>query len=176
MRAARTLALASAAWLCAVAAMAEIAPFVGSYAGSAAVDNADGSTEQRDMSVTILQSGEGFLVKWTSVRLRDGAADKSSTYQITFLPTQRDGVYSAAQQRNVFGHSVPLDPMKGEPYVWARIHERTLSVYSLFVTDTGSYEIQQYDRTLVDAGLQLEFARVADGMPLRSVSALLKRQ
>ena len=66
--------------------------------------------------------------------------------------------------------------MQGEPYVWARLNGDTLSVYSLFVTDEGGYEIQQYDRTLVAEGLRLKFQRLRNGTPLRSVTTVLKRQ
>jgi hypothetical protein len=79
-------------------------------------------------------------------------------------------------RRNVFGHDVQLDPMKGEPFVWARIEGDTLSVYSLFVTETGGYEIQQFDRTLADGGLSLDFQVVINGKIQRTVSTFLERQ
>jgi hypothetical protein len=78
-------------------------------------------------------------------------------------------------KRNVFGHDVQLDPMKGEPYVWARIHGDTLSVYSLFVAEDGGYEIQQFDRTLATGGLDLDFQSVRNGEIQRTVSTFLTR-
>ncbi|MCB1364478.1 MAG: hypothetical protein KDK02_10165 [Rhodobacteraceae bacterium] len=158
-----------------VAARADIARFIGDYSGSAEMVSADGSTTPRDMSVAISQTRDGFRVQWTTVTYKSDGRTKVSPYSVDFLPTDRPGIYSAAMQRNVFGHAVPLDPMKGEPYVWGRITGDTLTVYSLFVDDNGGYEMQQYDRTLAEGGLQLEFTRFRNGEMLRSVSAFLKR-
>jgi hypothetical protein len=78
-------------------------------------------------------------------------------------------------KRNVFGHGVQLDPMKGEPYVWSRIDGETLSVYSLFVAEDGGYEIQQFNRTLTEGGLDLEYKAVRNGEIQRTVQAFLER-
>jgi hypothetical protein len=66
--------------------------------------------------------------------------------------------------------------MKGEPYVWARIVGDTLSVYSLFVSEDGGYEIQQFDRTLARGGLTLDYQSVRNGKINRTVSTFLERQ
>ena len=79
-------------------------------------------------------------------------------------------------KRNVFGHNVQLDPMKGEPYVWGRIDGDTLSIYSMFVTEDGGYEIQQFDRTLATGGLELQFQNVLNGVIQRTVSTFLEKQ
>ncbi|MFV0513205.1 MAG: hypothetical protein ACK5MY_06180 [Jhaorihella sp.] len=160
----------------AVAARADIAPFVGDFSGSAEMVSADGTSTPRDMSVTISKTRDGFRVGWTTITYKSDGRTKVSPFSVDFLPTDRPGIYSAAMQRNVFGHAVPLDPMRGEPYVWGRITGDTLTVYSLFVDDKGGYEMQQYDRTLAEGGLMLEFSRLRNGEMLRSVSAFLKRQ
>lgn len=148
--------------------------FVGDYSGSADVIMSDGTLLKRDMSVSIWTTKEGFSVKWISVSyLGTGVREKS--YEIAFLPTDRPGVFAAGMTRNVFGHAVQLDPMKGEPYVWARIIDDTLTVFSLFVDAQGGYELQQYDRTLVEGGLQLDFQRFDNGVPQKAVSTFLKR-
>ena len=133
------------ALLLAGAAAAQVARFVGDYAGSAEVEIWDGSTARRDMSVSITETRDGFNVKWSSTTYR-GDKGKEKAYSVNFVPTDRDSVFAAAMARDVFGHEKPLDPMKGEPYVWARIKGDTLSVYSLFVADDGSFELQQFDR------------------------------
>lgn len=156
-------------------AQADLSRFVGDYAGSAEVEIYDGSTAKRDMSVSIKTTKDGFRLRWTTTTYRDTDA-KAKTYVINFVDSARDGVYAAAMKRNVFGHEVPLDPMKGEPYLWARVKGDTLSVYSLFVNADGSYELQQYDRTLVEDGLQLEFKRLNEGQKLRTINTVLKRQ
>lgn len=157
-------------------ALADASAFVGEYAGSADVVSADGSSHKRDMSVEISLADDGFVVSWTSVSFKSDGRVKERSYSIDFIPTERPNVYAAAQKKDVFGHLVQLDPMKGEPFVWARIINDTMTVYSLFVKDDGGYEMQQFDRTLTEGGLQLEFTRVRDGQHARSVSTLLTRE
>lgn len=164
-------------WLSVVhptAAQADVARFVGDYSGSAEVETYDGGTAQRDMSVSIRETRDGFTVKWNSTTWRDGKG-KQKTYTISFVPTDRDSVYAAAMTRNVFGHEVPLDPMKGEPYVWSRIVGDTLTVFSLYVSASGGYELQQFDRTLVPEGLRLDFTASSDTSARRTVTTVLHR-
>lgn len=159
-----------------VSAQPDIAPFVGSYEGSADLSMADGTVQHRDMNVDIAPTEDGFSVRWTSVTYRTDGRTKEKSYEIDFVPSDREGVFSAAQKTNVFGHSVQLDPMKGEPYVWARIAGDTLTVYSLFVDSEGGYEMQQFDRSLTEGGLDLDFERLRNGERQRSVSTFLERQ
>ena len=155
---------------------AEPADFFGRYSGSAELETAEGGSVPRDMSVAIERAGDGFSVSWSSTSQRADGVQRRKSYTIPFQPTERPGVYAAAMERNVFGHAVQLDPMKGEPYVWARIAGDTLSVFSLFVTADGGYEIQQFDRTLSEGGLELDFMRVRNGEPQRAVIAFLERE
>ncbi len=155
---------------------AGIEDFVGTYTGSAEIIGNSGEPVTRDMSVTIAESDDGFRVGWSTATNRADGTQNVKTYAIDFVPSDRGGVYSAAMQRNVFGKEVPLDPMKGEPYVWARILGDKLTVYSLFVTSEGGYEIQQFDRTLTDGGLQLEYQNVSNGEVGRRVSTFLTRE
>lgn len=170
------LAGAAALMLLAMPAAADISRFLGDYSGSAPVRYEDGTSQQRDMSVSIRETGEGFLVAWTTTTEKEDGRRKTKSYEIEFRPSPREGIYAAAQKRNVFGHSVQLDPMKGEPYVWGRIDGDTLSVYSLFVTPSGDYEMQQFDRTLTEGGLQLVFTAEKAGEPERRVETFLKRE
>lgn len=155
---------------------APLSEFAGDYTGRAEVQNADGSLSPRDMSVQIRETKGGFVVAWTTTTYRAPDRTKEKSYRIEFVPTDRDGVFAAAQEKNVFGHRVQLDPMAGEPYVWARIKDQTMTVYSMFVDDAGGYEMQQFDRTLVEGGLQLNFTRLRNGAAARSVSTFLERQ
>lgn len=150
--------------------------FVGDYSGSAEIVMTDGTAYQRDMSVSISQTRKGFTVAWTSVSHRPDGATKEKSYEIDFVPSDQDNVFAAAMRKNVFGHEVQLDPMKGEPYVWARINGDTLTVYSLFVDAEGGYELQQYDRTLAEGGLALDFQRVSNGEISRSVHTFLEKR
>ena len=159
-----------------VPAVADVSRFVGNYVGSAEVQEANGTSVPRDMSVTITEGRKGFTVDWTSTTYRSDGRVSEKSYSIEFLPSARDGVFAAAMQRNVFGHEVPLDPMKGEPYVWARISGDMLSVFSLYVAEDGGYEIQQFDRSLSEQGLHLEFSRVRNGEIQRTVTSELFKQ
>ncbi|WP_300055128.1 hypothetical protein [uncultured Roseobacter sp.] len=154
----------------------DIARFVGSYAGSAEVSSADGSSQKRDMSVKISKTKQGFEVYWKTSTYRPDGSTKEKAYTVEFVPSDRGDVFSSAMKRNVFGHDVQLDPMKGEPYVWSRIDGDTLSVYSLFVTEDGGYEIQQFNRTLTEGGLDLDYKSVRNGEVQRTVSTFLKAQ
>lgn len=155
---------------------ADISRFVGDYTGSAEILSADGTLTPRDMSVSISENRKGFTVQWTSITYKPDGRIKEKSYSIDFVASERSGIYAAAMTRNVFGHTVQLDPMKGEPFVWGRIAQDTLTVYSLFVDDIGGYELQQFDRTLTEGGLTLEFSNLRNGEKQRSVSTFLARQ
>lgn len=159
-------------------AHADAAPeeFFGDFKGSAELVKADGSTENRDMSVSIGGTKDGFSVKWVSTSYKPDGRVKEKSYSIDFIPSVRPRIYSAAMTRNVFGHAVPLDPMNGEPFVWGRIIDDTLTVFSLFLNENGDYDLQQFDRTIAEGGLLLEFSSFRDGTLQRSVSTLLERQ
>lgn len=153
-----------------------IEPFIGNYVGSAEVVDADGTATPRDMSVSIQEIRGGFNVSWTTTTYRPDGRVKEGSYSVDFRTTERPDVYSAAMKRNVFGHEVPLDPMKGEPFVWGRIVGDTLTVFSLFIGETGDYELQQFDRTLTEGGLNLSFSRFRNGEKSRSVDTFLKKE
>jgi hypothetical protein len=155
---------------------ADIAAFVGNYVGSANVVDEDGSETPRDMSVSIKELKEGFNVSWTTTTYKADGRVKDQKFSIDFKQSDRVDVYSAAMKRNVFGHEVPLDPMQGEPFVWGRIEGNTLTVFSLFIGETGDYELQQFDRTLAEGGLDLSFSRFRNGIKSRSVETFLKKQ
>lgn len=169
-------ALSAACLLFIGMARADVAAFVGTYSGSAEVTALDGTKIPRDMSVEISETKDGFRVQWTSITYRADGEVRKKSYDIDFLESGREGVFAAAQRRNVFGHEVQLDPMKGEPYVWARIMGDTLTVYSLYVGADGGYILQQYDRTLADGGLNLRFQSIQDGEIQRAVETFLARQ
>ena len=170
------IAVAAVLLIAATTVQAQVDRFVGSYEGSAEVAAADGSKQMRDMSVEIAETREGFKVEWSTVTYRKDGSAKEKSYAIEFVPSDRGDVYASAMKRNVFGHDVQLDPMKGEPYVWSRFNGDTLSVYSLFVAEDGGYEIQQFDRTVVEGGLNLDYKSVRNGQIQKTVSTFLSRK
>jgi len=156
-----------------------IDPFLGRFVGeSLQVLGKDQS--KRDLTIEISKSpdGKGFLVSWkTVIHKASGKDEEQPPDKVRFIPTRRDNIYSAASRQDMFGKQVPIDPISGkDPYYWARISGKTLSVYNIIINDDGGYEMQVYHRTLTeDGGMKVEFQRIRDGVPQRSVMGMLKR-
>lgn len=152
-----------------------IDPFIGEYEGRVKLTDGDREVD-RDLGVQISKTKTGFNIDWTASTSKPNREPKVKKYSIDFLPTSRSNVYAAAMKTNVFGGKQPLDPMKGDPYVWSRVTGDTLTVFALLIRDDGGYELQVYDRTLVSDGLQLKYSRIRDGQPLRTIETLLRRK
>ncbi len=151
-----------------------IDPFVGRYLGHA--EYMEGTSQiERDLGVTISKHKKGFNVSWKVSTLKPSGKVKVKEYSIDFVPTHRENVFMSAMKTNVFGRDIPLDPIKGEPYVWARIIGDTLTLFALHINDDGGYELQVYNRTLAPNGLDLEYLRIRDGEPLRTIKTVLTR-
>lgn len=131
--------------------------------------------EKRDLSVEIKEADKGFTVKWTTIIERPDGKIKKRTATMEFRPSKRDYLYYAAGRKDMFGNIVPIDPLRGDPYFWARIVEKTLIVNGLLIRDDGGYEMQSYSRTLVDNGLELKFTRIRDGEHLKEIDATLTK-
>ena len=158
----------------AYAADRAIEDFFGEYTGRTISASAN-EVKTRDINVEIKEIRRGFNVAWTTVTLRKGATAKRKSYSIDFRKTKRDGIYQSAMRKDVFGNRTPNDPMRGDPYVWARIQGDTLSVYALIVTDEGSYDMQVYNRTLTKNGMALDFKRFLEGQEVKSIKGELQR-
>ena len=149
-----------------------IETFFGTYEGSSLSSNAEGISA-REMKVAISPTKRGFNVTWNTVTHLDEGKSKVKTYSIDFEPTQREGIFGSEMRRNKFGDRVPLDPMSGEPYVWSRLDGNALTIYALHITAEGSYEMQVYNRTRTENGLNIEFIRFSEGQPMKVVSGTL---
>lgn len=150
--------------------------FFGSYTGQS-ISLADQGLSERDLAVTIKPyQNEGFSLDWTTITKRPDGKTKHQSYSVAFEPTPREGIYRAAQRRNMFGHFTPLDPMAGEPYLWAHLSDDTLTVQALLITEDGGYEIQTYERRLAPHGLDLTFSRIADGKILKTIDGVLRKE
>ncbi len=167
-------------WLTIVATLMAVTPsaaqdaaieeFFGQYTGTGAEAEPKGASiriSERDFDVEIAAVADGFAVRWTTIA-RVGPADapriKRKTNTVTFVPAGRPGLFAAKPQG---------DAVAGEPYTWARIVGTTLKVYSMTLNENGEYEIQQYDRALVEAGMTLEFKRIREGELVRVVRGRL---
>ncbi len=157
------------------AAAPDYARFVGEYVGEATFVS-EGAEHKRDLGVSIQLTDEGFNLSWTTTTYKPSGKEKSSKYSIDFLPSKRENIYTSAMKRNIFGGREALDPMKGDPYVWARITGDTLSVFALIILDDGGYDMQVYRRTLSEAGLELDFTRLRNGENVRQIRSTLRRK
>jgi hypothetical protein len=158
----------------ALAAGAPIEQFFGSYVGN--ISQAPNEPLMpRDLATKISAHGEnGFTLEWTTVIYRaDGP--KRQSYEVNFSPSDRPGIFSSEMRSDLFGQSEPLDPLKGDPYLWARLGGRTLTVHAMLITDDGGYEMQTYERTLAEGGLILKFSRNHNGREMRAIIGKLKR-
>lgn len=155
-------------------ATAEIDPFIGNYTGSANVESG-GETGLRDMNVDIAATKDGYEVTWTTIAHKADGQIKEKQYNIQFLATPRDGIFTSAMRSDVFGNQIPLNPMEGVPYVWSRITGTTFTVYALHIAEDGGYEMQEYNRTLRSGGLDLDYHRIRNGEKLKSIKAFLKK-
>jgi hypothetical protein len=167
------LAFLSGPWP-AMARDRSIEAFFGTYEGTSISTNGDGLST-RDMKVSISPTNRGFNVTWNTITRKADGQTKRKTYSIDFEPTPRADIFGSEMRRNKFGDRVPFDPLKGEPYVWARITGSTLTVYSLHITADGSYDMQVYNRTLSDQGMNVRFTRFSEGEPMRVVTGTLAR-
>ena len=143
---------------------AEFSPFLGSFAGQARVVGVDQSTAPRDVEVEIEKHKKGFTVSWVTIKTSASGKKKKKEYSIDFVPTDREGIYAAGQKVNVFGGRKPLDPLKGDPYLWARIRDNELTIFGLLIPDTGDFELFSYHRTLLDQGntMNLHYHRIRE--------------
>lgn len=149
--------------------------FVGEYRGSANVESGSDS-QKRDLDVEIQNTDKGFSVRWKTVISKASGKVSSREYEVNFEPSGRADIYASAMKPGLFGGSKPLDPMNGDPYVWARIEGSTLTVYAMLITDSGEYEMQVYERTLAKGGLKLDFTRYRRAQVLSHVKAMLLKK
>jgi len=150
-------------------------PFYGEYSGKA-VTSGGGEIEKRELDVSIRPLKRGFTLEWSTTAHRKSGKTKSAKFSINFKSTKRDGVFSSGMRNGKFGNKIPLDPLNGDPFVWATLSGKTLVVNSLLVTEDGGYEMQTYKRTLTASGLDLQFSRVRNGKNLKLIEGKLMRK
>ena len=150
--------------------------FYGDFVGHVVTQD-KGQEVDRDLSVSIRPAKKQgrFYVKWTTVTHKANGKLKRKVYHIKFTKTHRPNVFSSAMKTNVFGGAVALDPLKGDPFVWARIKGDTLTVHALIIDDDGDYEMQIYDRTINREGLMLNYTRKDLGNAVKKISTQLVR-
>ena len=151
-----------------------IEAFFGEYVGTTVVDEGN-ALSKRDLHVKIGAASKSFRLSWTTVIRKPDGREKTSENAFEFRPSGRAGIFVSAVRKDMFGNQVPLDPLKGESFLWAKIVRDTLSVYAMVINDEGAIELQIYDRTLTDYGLELKFSRFSEGWLTKAITARLDR-
>ncbi len=175
-----TAAAAIALWAAAASAADAIDPFVGNFVGN--TTQMSGSDEaKRDLTVDVAKAddGKGFVVTWkTVIHKASGKDEEQPAVKVRFAATKRANIFSAASKQDMFGKFVPIDPVSGtDPYYWARIQGKTLSIFNILINDDGGYEMQVYHRTVApDGTMQVKFERIRDGVSQRTVNGILRRK
>lgn len=153
---------------------AGIERFYGKFEGQA-VSSDQHEITARDLQVEISPHKNGFTVNWVSVDHKLDGEVKRKSYNIDFYTSRLPHIFQAGMRTDKFGNRMPLDPMHGDPYIWAHLNGPSLTVYAMHILGDGGYEIQTYKRTLTPLGLDLWYSRLRNGTMLRTVTGKLKR-
>jgi hypothetical protein len=148
---------------------AKLSEFAGTYQGSGVAEGRDNvffTIVARDLDTTIRPKDGGFDVTWTTITqgTTRGQRVVRKSETVSFAPGGKPNVFRAA---------TPVEPMAGQPYYWARISGRTLTVYAMTIAPNGAYELTSWARTLNGNGLDLTFRRLSDGEAVRTVRGKL---
>ena len=175
----RTLVLAALLVLGLAPARAEtpsIQPFVGSFEGATLFHQ--GEKQDRELRVIIRPFDKaGFSVRWRTIIYKtDEPEARGRTQVIYFKPSEvNPNIFAATQAEEAAGLASD-DPLDGNPFAWARIVGKTLTVNVLTISDAGDYVMQSYDRTLIPNGLALEFLRVRNGDLEKRILGVFERR
>ena len=126
--------------------------FFGHYQGTS-TSVPEGESQKRSISVSI---GAGpRRVSWLSGTQRyrrkaDVAHRKSHRSHSSLL----NAGTSTSQPRagDVFGHAATMNPLKGDPFIWAVTTADTLTIYILQVTKSGEQDLRIYKRVAHSSG------------------------
>ncbi len=151
------------------------ARFFGGYEGTSDTIP-EGEKAPRTLSVTIRPYDKhGFTIDWsTKIQKADGRL-KRQGLAVNFVPTHRPNIYASAMRTDLFGHAVPMDMMKGDPFVWVTLTADTLTQHIIRIADNGVQDLQIDKLTLTQQGLHLEFTRVYGSNPVRHLTATLNK-
>jgi hypothetical protein len=160
---------------------ASLEPLFGTYVGVAqAEDIAKGEVRQRDMDIVIEPYKQGgFRIQWVNVSLVNGKRAvpgvERRVQTVLFEPARDRGFFIEAAESSPFRLREETRPMRGDPVRWASLDDQGLHVYSFVVLEDGRYELQVYDRTLTDIGLDISFKRIVDGAVMRRITGTTAR-
>lgn len=148
--------------------------FFGRYQGES-TSVPEGEVSKKNISVAIKPAKSGFVVEWEPEIWKADSGGKQKGLSITFVPTNRKNIYKSAMRRDVFGHAAPMNPLKGDPFIWARTAGDVLTVYVLRVTESGEQDLRIYKRSLTPQGMASEFVRFHNSERITRISGVLEK-
>ncbi len=146
--------------------------FIGTYAGDYVTEPV-GLVKPGDLHLRFQTQGEGFKLDWQS--LADTDEKPKHHDNVSFVPTHRDNIYLAVMRCDMFGNLEPLDPMRGEPFMWASIEGNRLNVYVMLIGERGTHDLRIYRYLLKDGTMTLSFERQSDEDRIQKISGSLKK-
>ena len=158
------------------AAADDLSRFFGSYVGQAKVqDFQTGEQQQRDLDIVVSKyRRDGLKIDWITVGLVDGRRDvpgvKRWSQTALFKPSGNRDFMVEVGEGNLFKERGEMEVIEGDPVRWTRVEGDTLHACSFVVLEDGRYELQVYQRTLTETGMDILFERIVDGHVVRRVS------
>jgi hypothetical protein len=149
--------------------------FLGEYQGVSVKDPGK-NWLPADLNVSIQPHDNGFIMRWVTVTSGISGITERQKNTVKFHPTKRTSVFAAAMKPNLFGGWEPLDPFNGDPFMWARYLDSTLTIYAMIITDSGAHDMQIYERTLTPEGFIIKIKRMRNESPLQIVNGIVKRK
>lgn len=153
----------------------ELKDFFGEFIGHT-IYRQSGDLTARDLNVRILDSDRGFIAVWATITHRANGKTKSAFTSIDFQPSKRPGIYQARRVLESSGRAMKDDFVNGDPLIWARLKENTLTVFVVTVLDSGDFSTQIYDRILTPKGMKLRFRRIQAAKIVKEIEANLIRR
>lgn len=148
--------------------------FFGQYQGES-TSIPEGEVAKRNISVSISPAKKGFVVEWEAEISKAEGRSKQKGSAVSFVPAKRKNIYKSAMRRDVFGHTAPMNPLKGDPFVWAITAADTLTVYVLRVTKSGEQDLRIHKHSLTPQGMEAELIRFHGSEPIKRIRGRLQK-
>lgn len=154
----------------------DLSRFFGSFVGSATVEDPKTGVEQvRDLDIVVSPyHKDGLQIDWVTVGLVDGRRDvpgvKRWAQTAMFKPADGKNFMIEVGEGSLFKERGDMEVIKGDPVRWTRIEDNILHACSFVLLEDGRYELQVYQRTLTEIGMDILFERIVDGEVIRRVT------
>jgi hypothetical protein len=166
---AAAIALSLAALSGANAADANLQDFFGEWVGSGKAQEGSQTTQDRDSTVLIERSADGFKITWNTMRtqLDDQSSSVMKSTTIKFKGTASPKLFHATDNG---------DPLKGGRLAWAALSGQTLQIRLFAVESDGAWTVQAFDRVLSSpTTMNVDFKRTTNGQIARQVQLKLTK-